>query len=110
VVDERLARWLAHIYETSASEIDCSLLQALLPAYVEHTLDLASHPLSDHQLAAVHTHLEHCPDCREEYQGLRKVLILESGGELPELDTILAHFEDKTEQPEPAPELTHCSQ
>jgi hypothetical protein len=104
MADERFARWLAHIYETATSEMDCSCLQFLLPAYVEQELGLTSHLLADGQLAAVYTHLEHCPDCMEEYQGLREVVALESDGKLPEPDEILTHLGK-----EPAVELAHRS-
>ena len=103
MANDRLPRWLAHIYETNPSEIDCSRLQVLLPIYVEHEFDRALRPFSDDQLTAVRIHLDHCPDCREEYEGLREVLALAAEGQLPEPGDLLTHFEDeiKPEQPEP---------
>jgi hypothetical protein len=109
VAEERFARWLSHVYDVDAPEIDCSSLQLLLPAYIESELGLASQSLAAGEVVAVRIHLEHCPDCREEYQGVRQVVTLELGGELPEVDELLARFADPKEQPEPAAELAHYS-
>jgi predicted anti-sigma-YlaC factor YlaD len=87
---ERLIHWLAQIYATTESEIGCDQLQALLPTYVE--LEIVGQSPGNH-LPQVSAHLAQCPDCAEEYAGLREVVALEAQGYLPEIEEILAQFE-----------------
>src|SRR3954466_10047968 len=100
---DRLLQLLSHIYETKPFEIDCSRLQDLLPLYVEREFDQALPPLPDDQLAAVRFHLQQCPDCREEYEGLRALMDLAPDGELPQLDDLMTRFEDEKEVEEREP-------
>jgi hypothetical protein len=101
VADERLTRFLTHIYNTNGAEIDCKRLQALLPAYVDYELSAENgtpgSSISADQLAAAQTHLDQCPDCKEIYQGLCQVVSLAASDNLPEVEDLLADFEERTE-------------
>ncbi len=91
--------WLDQIYSTTTTEIDCDQLQLLLPAYVD--FDVAGDDPGD-RLPQVKAHLAQCPDCAEEYEGLRAVAELEAHGGLPQVEETLAQFETE----EPVPEHT----
>jgi hypothetical protein len=109
VADKRLNRLLAHVYGTDGTEIDCEEFQVLLPAYVESELNLAPQSLPADAEKAIHTHLDHCPDCRDEYEGLREVLLLESDGDLPAVEESLSHFGAAEATPEEPVGVVHCS-
>jgi len=83
--------WLERIYNTAETEMDCEQLQAVLPAYVD--FEIAGHEPGTHFRQAK-AHLVQCPDCAEEYEGLRKVAELESQGRLPEVEESLKQFEE----------------
>ncbi len=91
-----LTQWLERIYATAEAEMDCEQLQAILPAYVE--AEIAGGDVLGRFLQ-VKAHVAQCPDCAEEYAGLREVARLESRGRLPQVEDILAEFEEA-----PAPE------
>ncbi len=97
---KRFVHSLDQIYGTAEKEIDCQELQRLLPTYVEMQIARGD---ATQQFPAVHTHLLQCPDCAEEYRGLREVAEIEARGELPAAEKTLATFEPK---PEPEPEET----
>jgi hypothetical protein len=88
---DQFLHWLGQIYGTTETELDCEQFQAILPAYVEHEL-AGSAP--EERFAGVGPHLNQCPDCAEEYQGLRAVLELEAQGRLPRAEELLAQFEE----------------
>ncbi len=89
--------WLNQIYATTEPEIDCDNLQALLPAYVD--FEVAGDDPGN-RLAQVKAHLAQCPNCAEEYQGLRAVAELEAQGRLPTVEESLAQFEtEPTSEP-----------
>jgi predicted anti-sigma-YlaC factor YlaD len=88
-----LTQWLERIYATAENEIDCEQLQAALSAYVD--LDLAGQDPAA-RFPQVKAHLAQCPDCAEEYEGLRKVAELESKGRLPKAEDSLEQFEEST--------------
>lgn len=91
-----LIEWLERIYATAEAETDCEQLQAILPTVVE--FEIAGGDVLG-RFPQVKAHLAQCPDCAEEYAGLREVARLESRGRLPQVEEILAQFEE-----EPAPE------
>jgi predicted anti-sigma-YlaC factor YlaD len=93
--------WLDQLYNTAATEIDCDQLQAFLPAYVDFEA-AGNDPAS--RLPQVKAHLAQCPDCAEEYEGLRVVARLEAQGRLPQVEESLAQFEAVEAEPEQAPE------
>jgi len=90
-------QWLERIYATAETEVDCEQLQAILPAYVEFEI-AGGDPLTHFPQALAH--LGQCPDCAEEYEGLRKVAGLEARSRLPQAEESLAQFED-VPTPEP---------
>jgi len=87
----QLAEWLERIYATAETEIDCEQLQALLPATVD--LEIAGQATTPY-LAQVKAHVAQCPDCAEEYAGLRKVAELEARGRLPKAEDSLKPFQE----------------
>jgi predicted anti-sigma-YlaC factor YlaD len=93
---ERFLHWLEQIYKTGEAEMDCEALQAVLPAYAD--FEIGGGKLPAEQVALVRAHLAHCPDCADEYEGLRAVAQLEAQGGLPQAEEILSTFEA-----EPAP-------
>ena len=88
---EQFLHWLEQIYNTSEAEIDCEHLQAILPAFVD--FEIGGGNLPAERLAPVRAHLAHCPDCADEYEGLRTVARLEAQGRLPQVEESLAQFE-----------------
>jgi anti-sigma factor RsiW len=88
---EQFLHWLEQIYNTSEAEIDCERLQAILPAFVD--FEIGGGNLPAERLALVRAHLAHCPDCADEYEGLRTVARLEAQGRLPQVEESLAQFE-----------------
>ncbi len=87
----QLAEWLERMYATAEAEMDCKQFQALLPATVD--LEIAGQAAAPH-LAQVKAHLAQCPDCAEEYVGLRKAAELEARGRLPKAEDSLKPFEE----------------
>ncbi|HKZ83167.1 MAG TPA: hypothetical protein VJ793_05870 [Anaerolineae bacterium] len=83
--------WLERIYTTAEVEMDCEQFQALLSAYVD--LEIAGQGAAPY-LAQVKAHLAQCPDCAEEYAGLRKVAELEARGRLPKVEESLKPFQE----------------
>ena len=83
--------WLERIYATAETELDCKEFQALLPAAVD--LEIAGQA-ADPYLAQVKAHLAQCPDCAEEYAGLRKVAELEARSRLPKAEDSLKPFQE----------------
>jgi hypothetical protein len=110
VADKRLNRLLAHVYGTDGTEIDCEEFQVLLPAYVESELNFAPQTLPAEAEKAIHAHLDHCPDCRDEYEGLREVLLLDSDGALPTIEEALMQFGAVDVTPEQPVGVVHCSE
>ena len=86
----RFLDWLTQIYATAETEIACEQTQRLLARYVE--AELAEADLEE-GLAPVRDHLTHCPDCHDEYNGLRLAAELEAGGGLPTVDEMMAQIE-----------------
>lgn len=97
----RFLKWLHRIYATDDGELDCDHLQSILPAYVEFEL-AGNDPAARYPQAKAH--LAQCPDCAEEYEGLRAVAVLEARGTLPHSEESLAKF-----GPEAAPESAGVS-
>lgn len=92
------AQWLERIYATAETEIDCEQLRAILPAYVDFEI-AGGNPAG--RFPQAKAHFAQCPDCAEEYIGLRKVAELEARGRLPQVEDSLAQFDNVPTQ-EPA--------
>jgi hypothetical protein len=97
---EQFFRWLDQIYATTEGEFDCERFQALLPAYVECEVG-GQAPAERYPGASAH--LAQCPDCAEEYEGLRLVARLEAEGRLPQAEESLAAFEEAPAREEGLP-------
>ena len=87
---KHFVQWLEQIYATAEAEIVCEQLQAILTAYVDYEI-AGGDPGGPFRQARAH--LAQCPDCAEEYEGLRKVAALEARGRLPQVEESLAQFE-----------------
>ncbi len=85
------------VYRTSDNELDCEALQALLPRYID--AEIAGGDAAK-QFPEAKAHLDQCPDCAEEYAGLRQIAKLEARGSLPEAEDLFAQFPE-----EPQPEI-----
>ncbi len=86
---------IERVYRTGENELDCQALQDLLPRYIE--VEIAGGDAAG-QFPGARAHLDQCPDCAEEYAGLRQVAKLEARGGLPEAEDLLAQF---PEEPQP---------
>lgn len=101
--DKQFIHWISQIYETSETEIDCTRLQELLPAYVESEITSEK---SDTKHSQINAHLLQCTDCAEDYEALYQVTKLEAEGPLPQIEESLARFEKLSQSDQPhAPEV-----
>lgn len=85
VSKNRFERWLQTIFNTQEEEISCSECIDLMSHFVEVELsgkDAAS------RLPQLKHHLDQCPACREEYETLRDLQMLENKGRLPSVDDL----------------------
>ena len=81
----RFERWLQNIDRTEDEEISCSECFGLVSHFVEVELtgqDAAA------KMPGLKQHLDQCAACREEYETLRDLQILENKGELPSADDL----------------------
>ena len=82
---DRFERWLQNIDRTQDQEISCSECFDQVSHFVEVELtgqDAAA------QMPQLKHHLDQCAACREEYETLRDLQILENKGELPSADDL----------------------
>jgi hypothetical protein len=89
VKKDRFERWLQNIDRTQDQEISCSQCFDLVSHFVEVELtgqDAAA------QMPQLRHHLDQCAACREEYETLRDLQILENKGELPSADDLQNKF------------------
>jgi hypothetical protein len=82
---ERFERWLKNIYETQDEEISCTECFDQVSRFVE--LEISSQNAAA-QMPQVKHHLDQCRACRDEYEALRDLRLLEEKGELPSLDDL----------------------
>lgn len=95
--EDQFLHWLHQIFATREKEIDCDRLQSLLPAYVDVEVSGSGALGAEEYFTLVRAHLEQCPDCDEEYRGLRTVMRLAAEDRLPTVDESLTHFDPKPE-------------
>lgn len=86
---DRILDAIAATSDSESEEAFCDQTQALLAAYVE--LELAGER-ADRAYPAVARHLIVCPDCREEYESLRALLIDREQASLPDATLDLARL------------------
>jgi hypothetical protein len=82
---ERFERWLKNIYETQDEEISCDECFDQVSRFVE--LEISSQNAVA-QMPQIKQHLDQCRACRDEYEALRDLRLLEEKGELPSLDDL----------------------
>lgn len=68
------------IYASNDNELVCSQMHDLLPVYVE--AEFEGEALAKAVTHDIETHLHHCPDCTELYQGIYFLVEQEAAGEL----------------------------
>jgi hypothetical protein len=81
----RFENWLKNIYETREEEISCSECFDLAARYVD--LEITGQDAAA-RMPALKQHLDQCGACRDEYETLRDLRILEERGDLPSLDDL----------------------
>ena len=79
---ERFENWLKNIYETQEEEISCTECFDLVSRFVEFE---ASGQDAAAKLPQLKQHLAQCRACRDEYETLRDLRLLEETGEMPSL-------------------------
>jgi predicted anti-sigma-YlaC factor YlaD len=67
--------WIKKIFSTEAVEISCSDCLDLLPVYVDSQIDGVHR--SEHE-SLLNQHLDQCKACRDEYEMLRELSLLDS--------------------------------
>lgn len=82
---DRFESWLRNIYETQDQEISCTECFDLVSTFVD--LEISGKDAAG-QMPQVKQHLNQCPACREEYETLRDLRLLEEKGELPSSDDL----------------------
>jgi hypothetical protein len=83
--DAELRRLLQNIATTEDEEISCTECFDLASRYVE--LEVTGRA-DDHTLPRLRQHLQQCGVCREEYQVLRDLALLEAQGRPPSSDDL----------------------
>lgn len=71
ITTEQAKNMLLMIERTQEHELTCDEVHALLDQYVELTI---SGENADDLLPLIHYHLDLCPDCKEEYEALTRIL------------------------------------
>jgi len=77
--------WLKNIYGTQEEEISCTECFDLVSRFVE--LDINGQDAAA-RMPELKQHLNQCRACREEYEALRDLRLLEEKGEMPSLDDL----------------------
>lgn len=82
---DRFESWLRNIYETQNEEISCTECFELVSPYVE--LEVSGQDAAA-KMPQVRHHLDQCRACRDEYEALRDLRLLEEKGGMPSLDDL----------------------
>jgi hypothetical protein len=82
---KRFEDWLKNIYATQEEEISCTECFDLVSSFVELE---GSGQDADIKMPQVKQHLNQCRACRDEYEALRDLRLLEEKGELPSVDDL----------------------
>lgn len=81
----RFENWLKNIYETQDEEISCTECFDLVSRFVELQI---SRKDAEAKMPQLKQHLNQCRACRDEYETLRELRLLEEKGEMPALDDL----------------------
>jgi hypothetical protein len=85
VSKDRFNRWLQVIFNTQEDEISCSDCFDMMSHFVE--MELSGKDAAGSMPQLKH-HLDQCPACREEYENVRNLQMLENMGALPSVDDL----------------------
>jgi len=78
-------RWLKNIYETQEEEISCTDCFDLVSRFVE--LEISGQEAIT-RMPELKQHLDQCRACRDEYESLRDLRLLEEKGGFASLDDL----------------------
>jgi hypothetical protein len=81
----RFEKWLRNIYETREEEISCTECFDLVSRFVE--LEVSGQDAAT-KMPELKQHLDQCGACRDEYESLRNLRLLEEQDEIPSLDDL----------------------
>jgi hypothetical protein len=81
----RFERWLKNISETQDEEISCTECFDLVSRFVE--LEISGQDAIA-KMPELKQHLNQCRACRDEYESLRDLRLLEEEGDMPSLDEL----------------------
>lgn len=82
---EHFENWLKNIFETQEDEISCTECFDLVSRFVE--LEVTGQDAAA-KMPELKKHLNQCRACRDEYETLRDLRLLEDKGEMPSLDDL----------------------
>lgn len=82
---ERFESWLKSIYETRDDEISCTECFDQVSRFVESEVSGQS---AAAQMPLLKQHLDQCRACRDEYEALRDLRLLEEQDGMPSLDDL----------------------
>ena len=81
----RFENWLKNIFETREEEISCTECFDQVARFVELEVTVANAAI---RMPEFKQHLDQCRACREEYETLRDLRLLEERGEFPSLSDL----------------------
>lgn len=82
---DRFEKWLRNVYETREEEISCTECFDLVSRFVDLEISGKNAAM---QMPQIKQHLNQCRACREEYEALRDLRLLEEKGEMPSKDDL----------------------
>lgn len=82
---KRFEKWLRNIYETQDEEISCTECFDQVSRFVDLEISGENAII---QMPQIKQHLNQCRACREEYETLRDLRLMEEKGEMPSRDDL----------------------
>ncbi|MDQ2692601.1 MAG: hypothetical protein M3Y68_11250 [Chloroflexota bacterium] len=82
---KRFEKWLRNIYETQDEEISCTECFDQVSRFVDLEISGENAVI---QMPQIKQHLNQCRACREEYETLRDLRLMEEKGEMPSRDDL----------------------
>ena len=86
---KRFENWLRNIYETRDEEISCTECFDQVSRFVDLEISGGDAVI---QMPQIKQHLNQCRACREEYEALRDLRLMEEKGEMPSRDDLKGSF------------------
>lgn len=96
--NRKLNQWLEEVYATQGEEWGCTMVQSMLPSFVEAKVGIEEAKVSSAVQEHIAVHLQHCPDCSETFEALFEVVQAELNGELPSAEVLLAQIAAEQDQ------------